>query len=256
MPSIEGYRDVIVVDSSEANLFGRLLGYVSSRLLKTTQADSTWIGISLRESSTPSDQHWTIWTQLPDGLAFGEYHFKVKTISFKPNEIYLKLKIVYDRDGSEQHPTLSPQSDVRMEDIMNTLGQLGADIKQRLETIWSTRNQITLMSSLLSIKNCLKYSIAALLMCIAFLFEIIPSIGRFALLMSHEIRAYIIVLTPIFQGFYRLANNIVGGFYILLAMIWRDTVNGIAARRVKNEPRRNMLGTSPHNWQQKIPTNR
>lgn len=249
VPCIEDYRDVIVVDASEASLFGRQLGFVSSRLLQTTGADNkkTWIGISLIESATPAEQHWTLWTQLPEGLPFGEYLFKVKTISYKPNEIYLKLKVVYDRDGSENPPSSPAQANIQMEDVINYLGQLGSDVKRGLEKIWSTRHQITVWTVLITAKNCLKYLIAALLIFLAFLFESIPSIGRFALRASHEIRAFIVVLTPIFNGFIRLVNNIFGGFFILLAMIWRDSVNGIAARRqTNNDPPRNMIDNTPH----------
>lgn len=255
--SIEAYRDLIEVDSSEAAMFGRLLGFVSSRLLRTTQLEHTWIGISLRESATPAQQRWAVWTQLPDGLAFGEYLFKVKTISFKPNEIYLKLKVVHDRDGSE-NPISAPsaQANIQIEDVVNALNQLYVDAKVGFESVWSARTQLTFLGVLVAIKNCLKYGAAALLLLGAFIFEAIPSIGRFTLRFSAELRKFLVVLSPFLMGVLHLANNAVGGFYILLAMIWRDSVNGLAARREQHQrqrdaPKREMIDHRPYSEREK-----
>lgn len=240
VPSIHAYRDLVVVDASEATIFGRLLGFVNSRLLQMTNTNSTWIGISLAESDAPSNQCWTVWTQLPDGLAFGEYLFKVKTISFKPNEIYLKIKIVYDRDGNEKPATPQPKIDLQIEDITNYLRQIFVDVKNGTHSMWKQRRPITLLGVLVFLKNIVKYAFVAVLILGAFMFQSVGAIGRFSMTLGDESRKFIRVLMPLLLGLVDLANKTVGGFYILIAMIWRDTMNGIAAGR-GDPPRRRAI---------------
>lgn len=242
VPSLKAYRDLITVDASESTLFGRLLGFVSTRLLHTIDNRSTWIGISMAEAS----QCWTILTQLPDGLAFGEYLFKVKTISFKPNEISLKLKIVYDRDGNEKPITPQPPADLQLEDVMIFIRQLSADVTSRVQTLWADRQHITVLGTFIFLKNIVKYTAVTVLILGAFLFQAIGAIGRFSMTFGDESRKFIRVLMPLLLGLVDLANKMVGGFYILIAMIWRDTMNGLAAGRRPPPTGRMMVDSVPY----------
>lgn len=59
----------------------------------------------------------------------------------------------------------------------------------------------------------------------------IKYLGDFTLKFMHETSKLLRAITPMGMGALNVFSKIVGGFYILLAMMWRDTVGGGGARR-------------------------
>lgn len=59
----------------------------------------------------------------------------------------------------------------------------------------------------------------------------IKYLGDFTLKFMHESSKLLRAVTPFAISALNVFSKIVGGFYILLAMMWRDTVGGGGARR-------------------------
>lgn len=54
--------------------------------------------------------------------------------------------------------------------------------------------------------------------------QIVKYIGIFSIKLIERTTWLVHVLTPIALGFFELCSKVIGGFYILLAMIWKDSI--------------------------------
>lgn len=74
--------------------------------------------------------------------------------------------------------------------------------------------------------------------------QIIKYLGIFSIKLIERTTWLAHVLTPVALGLIDLVSKVIGGFYLLIAMIWRDSVG--AARR----PPPNAIGAGPRRSQQ------
>lgn len=71
--------------------------------------------------------------------------------------------------------------------------------------------------------------------------QIVKYLGIFAIKLIERTTWLAHVLTPVALGLFDLVSKIIGGFYLLIAMIWRDSVGGRRppSNAVEAGPRRN-----------------
>ncbi|XP_053949448.1 uncharacterized protein LOC128857728 [Anastrepha ludens] len=201
-----------------------------------------------------------IWLQLQE-VAFGQYWFSVKSVRFRKNEVLLKLKVVravepetrFERISSShfhtptlshasntsalavkdsaktlqstpQHEELASRSNVEnpevmqidYEDFVNVLRGWGATIKHTVYDFIS--NDINKDN----IKDFLQFLGLVVVSLLTGSVVAIKYLGNFALRFMFEFTRFTQVMTPIILKLIDVINKIVGGFYILVAMIWKD----------------------------------
>lgn len=228
---LNGYRDQIIVNRNEKDLIV-ILDVIENRLRNyyTTKPFSTWIGIT---SSATKDT--CLWVELEE-LAFDQYWFSIKSLRLRPNEVILKLKPIRSVD-SEQKSTLTIKSEaaeaeaklqqsthapetVGVKDFIDIFKGWGASTKQ---TVYN------FMSKDISKENfaaIFKFFILACISLFSLSIEALRFLGIFTIHFMIESRKLIAVLTPIILKIIDICGKIVGGFYMLLAMVWRDVKKG------------------------------
>ncbi|GAB0091566.1 uncharacterized protein DMENIID0001_064210 [Sergentomyia squamirostris] len=240
--SLQSYRDVIVVDVHSESAIVNDLDVIQAKVCEwsTRTAKDSWIGVTRNlNETTRSLESISLWTELESFYPFGKYWFQIKTVRFRDNEILLKLKVLRSVDDSTPLQR-TEQQELKWEDIDWSLVERGG---QKLY-IW-TKNQVRdFIIFLLSMKihpghifAGVKMIIFVAITAIVSAFQGIQLVGNFGLRFMQELRKCIHVLTPIFLGTLDIFSKIVGGFYMLIAMIWRDSIN----LRAMNNNRNNYL---------------
>ncbi|KAM7364463.1 uncharacterized protein ACRADG_000956 isoform 1-T4 [Cochliomyia hominivorax] len=264
--NVKGYRDIVSLQKSEKSL-EKMLRDIRDKLqmFYCLQNPQMWIGITsgpLKGITAPQpaalDTH--VWVEMKD-LAFGQYWFSIKSIRFRDNEIILKLKDVQTVEEEEppkwatsiisskaicdktndslessnissntvasSAPALENQ--ITFDDFMLLLQQWWATIKQ---TVYDFMAQDI---SKENIKGVLRFLGLLLVSILSGALVGVKFLGIFTLRFMFELSRLTHVLTPIILKIIEVFNKIIGGFYILLAMIWKDTVVK------RNQPQHNAL---------------
>ncbi|XP_037808680.1 uncharacterized protein LOC119601661 [Lucilia sericata] len=258
--NVKGYRDIVSLQKSEKSL-DKMLKDIRDKLqlFYSHQNPQMWIGITsgpLPGISTPQpaalETH--LWVEMKD-LAFGQYWFSIKSIRFRDNEIILKLKEVQPVEEEEvpkwapsssskkaicdntpttiensaPNTTLSLENQITFDDFMLLLQQWWATIKQ---TIYDFMSQDISKENLKGVLRFLGLLIVSIL---SGALVGVKFLGIFTLRFMFELSRLTHVLTPIIFKIIEVFNKMIGGFYILLAMIWKDTVVK------RNQPQHNAL---------------
>lgn len=262
---VKDYRDVISLHKTEKSL-DKMLRDIRDKLqlFYSHQNPQMWIGITsgqLTGISNPSLALNTfLWVEMKD-LAFGQYWFSIKSIRFRDNEIILKLKEVQNVEEDEspkwtkvpttsqiqqicdkanesldttsnpstQTPAIVKDNQVNFEDFVILMQQWWVGIKQSVYDFMAQDISKENIKGLLRFLGLLIISIlSGALVGIKFL-------GMFTLRFMFEVSRLTHVLTPIILKIIELVNKLIGGFYILLAMIWKDAVVN------RNQPKHNAL---------------
>ncbi|KAH8243445.1 hypothetical protein KR032_007496 [Drosophila birchii] len=250
---VGGYRDVVVLQRSEREL-EKLLNNSAGQLRMFYQrfVPNMWVGITsgsygtYKHTSHPAQLETCIWTELND-LAFGEYWFSIKTIRFRDQEVQLKLKMVravepeplvtprrslsLNRSGNSNSKAitagdgLSPADDVAgqvqltLNDFLAVLQQWGDGVKQTVYDFMANDvNKRNIMGTIRFLGLLIFSAISGAAMALRFL-------GVFAVRFLFELSRFTHTATPIVFKVLEFLNKIVGAFFILLTMIWKDLIN-------------------------------
>uniref|UniRef100_A0A1L8D9E3 Putative conserved plasma membrane protein n=1 Tax=Nyssomyia neivai TaxID=330878 RepID=A0A1L8D9E3_9DIPT len=229
VPELNSYRDVIVVSARTEAAIANDLDIVHDKLVDLhAGGDVQWIGLTRNTGQRVKGlESVSVWTELDSFHTFGTYWFQIKTIRFRSNEILLKLKVLRSVDD------VVPQQDsqelpFKWEDIdWPVVEQLGRHIYT-----WTAQQARSVVTSLLSIRismvqvvSYIKMFIFLAITAVVSLFHVTRAIGEFGLRFITESRRCIHTLMPLFLGIIDFFTKIVGGFYMLIAMVWRDSIN-------------------------------
>lgn len=251
--NVKGYRDLVSLHKSEKEL-NKLLKDIRDKLelFYSQQNPDMWIGVTCGALSgtMPNVAAFDtfIWAEIDD-LAFGQYWFSIKSLRFRGNEVVLKLKTVRSvddeemsekwtkstrRDTSTEHSSKQSQPDsttsattasqtsaedqVTLQDFVVILQQWHASIKQTIYDFMS--NDI----SKENLKGVLRFLGLLIVSILSGALAAVKFLGVFTLRFMFELSRLTHVLTPIIMKIIEVFNKIVGGFYLLLAMIWKDAV--------------------------------
>lgn len=255
---IKGYRDIVSLHKSEKDL-NKLVKDIRDKLqmFYSHQNPNLWIGVTcgpLAGSAPKAAALDTfIWTEMED-LAFGQYWFSIKTLRFRDNEVIIRLKVVRSVDTEEMSEkwtknTVTPSKTAitqtatesngaapndNSKDVENSFIPLDKqvnlnDFAELFQQWWSSIKQTTydFMSNDISkenLKGVLKFLALLLVSILSGALMAVKFLGQFTIRFMFELSRLTHVLTPIIIKIIEVFNKIVGGFYILLAMIWKDTV--------------------------------
>lgn len=231
--SLNAYRDIITLSDAELDLkssLNELSQRISSHYKKRSQI--MWFGYTNSEVELCRPAGQSLYTELHD-MAFGHYWFQVKTIRFPDewmngnSEILLKVEAIRALAKSDyQEPKEATSLIDKLNDVKSiniaTWNDYFAQWKEDLNeaALWfcSVRmNAINLLHFLKFLPLlAVSLSVAA--------FQSIHYIGSFTIIFLTEFRKLVKALMPLFLGILELFSKLVGGFYLLIAMIWRDSV--------------------------------
>ncbi|XP_017054032.1 uncharacterized protein LOC108096705 [Drosophila ficusphila] len=248
---VGGYRDVVVLQRSEREL-EKLLHSSAGQLQKFYQrfVPNMWVGItcgsygSYKHTPHPGQLETCIWTETSD-LAFGEYWFSIKTLRFRDQEVQLKLKMVRPvepepmmtprrslslnrsnptkaitaGDGSSNADEVAEQLHLGLNDFLDVLQQWGDGVKKTVYDFMANDvNKRNIMGTIRFLGLLIFSALGGAAMALKFL-------GVFAVRFLFELSRFTHTATPIVFKLIEFLNKIVGAFFILLTMIWKDIVN-------------------------------
>lgn len=252
--SLKCYRDVIVVNSNTEKDFIKDLNELLVQLNERTSQQ-----VSIGIAAAPYD-HYTILTELDDGVPFGKFWFQVidgwqladssvfiffffvsqiKTIKFRFNEVQIKLKklrSIEDADAKTFAEMLRATTKVtKGEDESGSSGlDDAAEQWKALFEFWKSE-AFAAVAWFLSIsinRRTITETIRFISLVIVSLFagstQIVKYFGIFGIKLIERTTWLAHVLTPVALGLIDLVSKIIGGLYLLIAMIWKDS---IGARR-------------------------
>lgn len=161
---------------------------------------------------------------------------QIKTIKFRFNEVQIKLKVLRPIDDSEVKSfTEKLKESINVNKIENA-APLDDPMEQwkALYEFW--RREISAaVAWLLSISinretitETLRFISLVIISLFAGSTQIVKYMGIFGIKLIERTTWLVHVLTPVALGLFELCSKIIGGFYLLIAMIWKDS---IGARR-------------------------
>lgn len=248
---LKDYRDLIVIDSQAESEIVHSLEQVKQNLIDFRSYGQRILNKKLFYGYTraPEDlslfrdinqvvgssKNVCLWTELEscdnNVLPFGKYWFQVKTIKFKESEISVRLKVL----RSVQDSDLSRKFSEKVKAATNKDGsgieagneEFVAQLKAVLD-IWKRDLSESLMLFLASInrhsiKESVKFFSLLIISLATALISSIRYIGIFTIKFMEQLNWFIHVSTPAFLAILDFFSKIIGGFYILLLMVWKDS---------------------------------
>lgn len=252
---LETYRDLIVVSNTEIEFKQKLDDLLQIFKQKYAQKP-VWLGVTNASDSETPIGH-CIWTEVGNDLAFGQYWFQVRRIAFHKNEIYIKLKCLreYTKESKKDGVKKPEPWDLLQYDPA-TVAKNFTELLEKWKTslydlilyfcsVWVTFDNFKSFARFL----CLLF----ISLCVGTV-QGIQFLGNFVILFIHHLSNLIRVSTPFLLGIVDFFSKIVGGFYILIAMMWRDVVKRKPSRNSDPIQPRIRYGTEPPIWRQPIGT--
>lgn len=268
---LNAYKDLIVVNKHEKILCDDLVK-VRNQLVDSNP--NAWIGFT-EPQDVGAPAVYCIWTTLDEqnkvqapgaaareatSIVFGEYWFQIKSLRFAMDAIEIcvtALRPIDPTSAMSSGTTISSLAQQALEidttkiqqyvhenivevDWISLLHQWRVSINQMAYRFIST--EVTWSNFV----HCIRlFGI----LCIAFVklsVQFVHSLGEFTLKLISELNRLFRTASPIVLAVVSLLSKMIGGFYILLAMIWRDLF-GNGDNRPRNGPEfKNNHGTSSY----------
>lgn len=255
---VGGYRDVVALQCSERDLEKQLLTTTTQlQMFYQRFVPNMWVGITNGSVGThihtpnPYQLDTCVWTELND-LAFGEYWFSIKSLRFRSNEVQFKLKMIREVEPDTLPTTrrslplkkLSPRRSLAAGDgpAVSTASADGAIVGEHqpptvgfsdfLKVLQQWRHStITTIYEFMAndvnkrnIMSTIRFLGLLLLSLVSGAAIALRFIGIFAVRFLFELSRFTHTATPIVFKLIEFVNKIVGAFFILLTMIWKDLV--------------------------------
>ncbi|XP_068086193.1 uncharacterized protein [Anabrus simplex] len=265
--ALKSYRDVIVVHETEDKL-AKDLEIVRKRFQSLYRGENVWIGITgpfmIGAPAAPC-----VWVKLQN-MAFGYYWFQIKQVKFCDNrEVCLRLKCVRPinlealgtgpsvsqpdfpasptpEPSEEQCPSAAPSTSSE-ENVSPTSSFFNSLKNTRVDhTIFNVLSSLTSLMTLHNAKEVTSFTAVLLITCLTGACSMIKFLGDFTIKFMREMSVLIHAITPFLLAIVDFFTKCVGGFYILIAMLWRGTpVNFPKQDHFANRPPMLTYGASP-----------
>ncbi|CAG4930556.1 unnamed protein product [Colias eurytheme] len=216
-----GYRDIVLISAAEKEFLRDLLETVHK--LRSVSPNLHWIGITNSDTLNINvSSSLCLWTEI-DNEPFGAFWFQVKGIKFRDNEVLIALKCI--RHITEAYLELEPiLTGATKKDI--TIKPKESQVEEKAQITESINDIKETLKSALSIRNVKEFFTFVFAFIIA-LFTgstaFVNFLGNFILALIREFSILVKNSTPVFLGTLDFFSKIIGGFYILVAMIFRPS---------------------------------
>ncbi|XP_055319069.1 uncharacterized protein LOC129576935 [Sitodiplosis mosellana] len=251
---LNAYKDLIVLNRQEQILAGDL-SKVKNQILGDNV--NAWCGFTDSNEIGAPAAH-CLWTTLDEpnkvkadaaSVVFGEYWFQIKGLRFALNAVEIQVTVLRPIDPTSPMPSglaISSLAQQALEvdtqkiqqyvqeniievDWANLFNQWKASINQMAYRFFTT--EITWTNFVHCIKLLGVFCIAFAKLSVHF----VHCIGEFTLRLVFELTKLTKAASPIVLAVINLLSKMIGGFYILVAMIWKDLFYGDSGNR-KNPP--------------------
>lgn len=232
-----GYRDVVIISAAEVSLKKDLFD-VQHKLLAICP-NTHWIGITDTESLGYSPGV-CLWTEI-DNQPFGPFWFQIKSLKFRDDEVMVTLKCLRHITDAflEVEPILTgtakkikpENTDKKLESSVAALNETYTDFVETLKGVLSISN----------VKEFATFLLAFVIAIFTGTTSFVNFLGNFILALIREFSILLKNSTPMVLGLLDFFSKIVGGFYILLAMLFRQSTPVPSNKRavgVYDRPRR------------------
>lgn len=237
---LESYRDLIVLNPNDTEFADDLLA-VRNRIMRF-YSNKIWVGYT----NTDAFNLPCIWTELKTSIPFGKYWFQVKSIHFRKLEVIIKLKVIreFGPNDTEIPAAEEVSQPQQQENEFTTLNQSKiaenfVEYFQTYKTEFHT-SMLKFFSIYITAENtiyAMQYMTILLCALIAGALHSIKHLGFFVIKVMEQLNVFIKVSTPIVLRIIDLLTKIVGGFFILLAMIWRDCLGNKSNNQMPQQRR-------------------
>ncbi|KAJ6645512.1 hypothetical protein Bhyg_00718 [Pseudolycoriella hygida] len=222
--SLQAYRALVVISKTDESLANDI-DIVRNRIKKFySNNPQFWMGYT--DSSMIGAPYGScLWTEL-EGIPFGEYFFQIKSVRFRANEALIKLKVLKPMHDMEE--SIKLEHKIKEEAATQDSGHLAKDFQELLE-MWrrsSAEYFLWLFSQKITARNIasvLKFICLLAFAAVAAAFHGVKYLGEFTLKFIAELRKLLHVSMPIILKAFDLLTKVIGGIFLLLAMMWRDT---------------------------------
>lgn len=210
-----GYRDVVLLSEAEVQLKKDLL---QAKHDLCSLSDKIWIGITDTTGMGLSKSGVCIWTEI-DYEPFGPFWFQIKSVTFRENEVILKVKCI--RHITDAYLEIEPLLTQGVKADTNNTSQSFAKSQ---ESVQEAVNTLKSIFSLQNIIDIITFVFAFIVVVCTGGIEFIYFLGNFVLALVRELSNFVNNATPGFLGILDFLSKIVGGLYILIAMFFRENV--------------------------------
>uniref|UniRef100_A0A1B6D5U9 Uncharacterized protein n=2 Tax=Clastoptera arizonana TaxID=38151 RepID=A0A1B6D5U9_9HEMI len=211
---LNNYRDVMVIDEQHGDL-KRDLDIVKKRL-DDYYKGRVWIGMTGPNMVGAPSGH-CLWVNLQN-QPLGQYWFVIKKVKFLHNEVIVTVKQV--RLSSESKTTACTNEEENNEfiEFINSI-TLKSLSKCFTNTVFPTMKTYF---TFYNIKQIFIFLTVLALTIFTGLLHILQYFADFTIRLLKELNVFFHTATPFLLGVLDLIAKIVGGFYILIAMMWRE----------------------------------
>lgn len=235
VPEVNDYRSVVVLSSSETEL-SMILSDIGRRLKKFYKESPYWFGFSTGESPSIAITTGSLFVDELDEIPFGHFWFQIRTVRFKPGEVKVKLRVLRQVGETDFNNSKRSVSNLSCNSSRSSTN-LTNDARESIE--WKEIFSTWAESTSVNVKEFLYYKVnrenlknvfhLLSLLTIGFVVgavEFIKYVGNFSIRFMTEFSRLLHVCTPIFFGVLDLFSRIIGGFFIFLTMLWKDSIGG------------------------------
>lgn len=238
MEAVDRYRDVVLVDPVESKVI-RQVKYALRKSGKIL-AENSFIGLSFQEDECRLYLNFG-----PGGTsgeashAFGHYWFQIRGISFLQGFGFclevavIRPYVASDSENCWKCKQRAAQDEPEAPVKIDSVGAALADMKTRLTAMsrdllmeaWDPTSWTNSLRSLLTPANFvafLKFLLVLLLAAVTGLLSGCKQLAGWSLTAIHELAFLVDRSTPFALGALNMVSKLVGGFYLLVAMIWKD----------------------------------
>lgn len=235
------YKDLVIVGADEKEFCADIQSVCSQA--RNQFGPDIWVGFTGPEVIGAPAGHciWAAIGEMEPSMAFGRYWFQVgsnfqlinqqrhnsffpfvqiKTVRFKEREIEIQLTVLRPAEITDSNSSFATFVTEELPKV--EWGKLLVSWKNAINhnSYQFLKEQVTAAN----IVAALKFIGLLTVVVVGGLFYSLKYVGEFTLRFMNEVSKLIRAMTPVMMGTLDVFQRIVGGFYMLLAMMWGDTV--------------------------------
>lgn len=243
---IKAYKDLVVLNRHEKILCDDLVK-VKHELLSDNR--NAWFGFTTPdEIGAPAV--YCVWTSLEDkiqalnqnaaAVVFGEYWFQIKAITFAANSMEICVKVLRPVDPTSSMSSGPSISTLAQQALEINSSQIQQYVQQNIvEVNWMELFQQWKVSlnqkayqffsqeiTWANFVHCIRMLIILSIALAKFSVNAVHYLGEFTLKFVTHMTKLVHTASPIVLAVVNLLAKMIGGLYILLAMVWRDMFYG------------------------------
>ncbi|CAL4124739.1 unnamed protein product, partial [Meganyctiphanes norvegica] len=228
--SIGGYRDVVQVDEWEIEI-NRHIKAITTSIPGVTEG-TKWINVTGPSEKEPC---CCLWVLMPAPPTPGHYWFQVANITVEPLfglRIFLRMiRNIHAHDGETKEARQRRRELLTKNTPEAVVEGFGQQVELWVDKIRSTDLKAVLATvgktlTFHNIKETIRFTIVLLVTIVVGLVHFGKEAWFFSVRFMHEAGVFMRNVTPFFQSLLRFVEKLIGGFYVLVAMVYRDIRHG------------------------------